>query len=107
VFHSNAAGAAMLLLTCWVNGELSAASALIADQPVIMLLLVVMGSCGCIGLPLYLLIVADYVRCTSLALVARVCIYSPPPPLRPPLYSLLPLRLQPQPSARCHSSSAL
>jgi hypothetical protein len=62
VFHSNAAGSAMLLLTCWANGELSSATAAIADQPIIGMLLLVMGSCGCIGLPLYLLLVAEYVR---------------------------------------------
>lgn len=62
VLHSNAAGAVMLLLTCWANGELFSASAAIGDQPIIGMLLFIMGSCGCVGLPLYLLLVAEYVR---------------------------------------------
>ena len=53
----------MLLLTCCANGELFSASAAISEQPVIMVLLLVMGLCGCIGLPLYLLLVSEYVRC--------------------------------------------
>ncbi len=51
----------MLLLTCWINGELAAATAAIAAEPVLLLLLLLMGVCGCVGLPLYLTLMAEYV----------------------------------------------
>lgn len=67
VLYSNALGAVMLLFTCIANGELAAANAAIARQPVILALVLAMAACGCAGLPLYLLIVSEYSSAIAVA----------------------------------------